>query len=210
MSVCVLVGYFLKPNEYANVFVERLFHPRFANRSMIVLVLLATAALAPRLQSGLDPALWRRQRASEGGIGEEGMFLGLARSTAGVTSVVLLIGTLLFDLATPVSVNGTILSPIALLWAVQAGNRRLMLWLMPMAVIVPLAALAIGWRGSPEPIQTYILVNRFVAVIASSALALALYRTVAREGFDRDPIERPQPVADLAGFEDGKRHLHGR
>jgi hypothetical protein len=208
MSACVLAGYFLKPFGPIDSFVDRLSHPRMLNRSMIVLVLLATAALAPRLQAGLDPSLWRRPRESEGGIGEEGMFLNLARSAAGITSVLLLIGALIVDIATPISVNGTILLPIALLWAVQAGNRRLMLWLIPMTVIVPLVALVIGQLSSSHPIETYMLSNRLIAVLATSALALALYRTVTREESDRAPTPRVQPPAGLADSAKDRRTLN--
>lgn len=206
MSACVFVGYFTKPFGDGASFVDRLFHPRFLNRSMIVFVLLTTAALAPRLQAGLDPSLWRGPRESEGGIGEEGMFLNLAGSAAGIISVLLLIGALILDVATPLSVNGTIVLPIALLWAVQAGNRRLMLWLMPMTVIVPVVAFAIGWLTSSRPIETYMLANRLIAVLATSALALALYRTVTRK--DRGPTLRAQPAAGLAGLADEKRTLN--
>jgi hypothetical protein len=206
MSACILVGYFVKPNEQAAGFIERLFHPRFVNRSMIVLVLLATAALAPRLQSGLDPEVWRGQRGGEGGTGDEAMFIGLARSLAGVTSVALLIGALLFDLATPVSINGTVLLPLALLWAVRAGNRRLMLWLIPLTVVVPLVALAKA-SGPPE-LETYMLVNRLISALASSTLALVLYWTITRAAHDPDPIVRPQPVTSPAGSENGARSVN--
>lgn len=198
MSACVLLGYFLKPNSVDGFF-ERLFHPRFLNRSMIVVVLLATAALAPRLRSGLDPRLWQRSAVPEGGIGEEALFLSLARSLAGIASVALLIGTLVLDVVTPVAVNGTNLLPITLLLAVQTANRRLMRWLLPALVVLPALALATKWLTSPDLVAPYMLLNRSIAALATAVLALALLRTVSRVDAEPDPPSWPGPATPLRG-----------
>ncbi len=174
MTLTLLVYLFKPLPGVGSELIERLRHFRIVNRGMVLTVIALITLMSYRID--YLTSLWHRTLAglpsTEPG---EDFFDQLDRLLVALACVFIMALLMVFDLLSSVYINLPILYAVPLLLCAWTCSRKLLWWLTPLAVAMPLLTYFIEWVRTDHELPRFLLANRLLTAGVGLVAALLLH-----------------------------------